>query len=286
LSNPSIVVLETHPEVRKAVTRSYSDGRVLSLDAVSDKIVEKMMTCKGPFVYEELKKQKEEGAKVSFKCWEKNGLEVNLTCFGGFLVGKMFVLSVAKLVDKTIIPDDWREELDNGVAFPIVNTCTLVMKEGCSADKKENEHMGVIFEEEIIYFLAKWESAEDVVAEEEEAGAGTEDDKADILVCEFCAETPCFWSTERENVIATVNANHGDGTSVSKSSRRKSGFRYIWRVRNGVGQKGCRTRHPECGPESGIRTLFPDNVFMGFKEEQRPARSEIIIHEPMQQTKK
>jgi hypothetical protein len=43
LSNPSIVVLETYPEVRKAVTRKYSDGQVLSLDVVSDKIVEKMM---------------------------------------------------------------------------------------------------------------------------------------------------------------------------------------------------------------------------------------------------
>jgi hypothetical protein len=150
LSNPSIVVLETHPEVRKVVTRSHSDGRVLSLDAVSDKIVKKMMTHEVPFVCEEPKKQKEEGAKVSFEHWEKNGLKVNLTCFGGFLVGKMFVLSTAKLVDKMIIPDDWREESDNDAAFPVVNTRTLAMKEGCSADEKENEHVRVIVEEKII----------------------------------------------------------------------------------------------------------------------------------------
>jgi hypothetical protein len=204
---------------------------------------------------------------VSFKYWEKNGLEVNLTYFGGSLVGKMFVLSTAKLVDKTIIPDDWREELENDVAFPTVNIRTLVMKDGCSANEKENEHMRVIVEEEIIHFLAKRESVENVVAEEEEAGAGTalDDNKADI-VCEFCAETPCVWSTERENVMAAVAADHGDDTSVTNSARRKSGFRYIWRVRNGVGQQGYRTRHPDC-VESGIRTLYPDNVFMGFKEE-------------------
>jgi hypothetical protein len=135
LSDPSIVVLETHPEVRKAVTRKHWDGRVLSLDVVSDMIVEKMMTYEVPFVYEELKKEKEEGAKVSFKYWEKNGLEVNLTYFGGSLVGKMFVLSTAKLVDTTIIPDDWRDELENDVAFPVVNMRTLVIKDGYSAKK-------------------------------------------------------------------------------------------------------------------------------------------------------
>jgi hypothetical protein len=198
----------------------------------------------------------------------------------------MFVLSMAKLVDKTIIPDDWREESENNVAFPAVNARTLVMKDGCSADEKENEHMRVIVEEEIIHFLAKRESVENAVAEEEEAGAGTAPDnnKADI-VCEFCAETPCAWSTERENVMAAVAANHGDDMSVANSTRRKSGFRHIWRVRNGVGQKGCRTRHPDCA-ESGVRTLCPDNVFMGFKEEWRRARSEIFIQEPMKKTKK
>jgi hypothetical protein len=183
LSKPSIVVLETHPEVRKAVTRKCSDGRVLSLDVVSDKIVEKMMTYEVPFVYEDLEKEKEEGAKVSFKHWEKNGLEMNLTCFGGSLVRKMFVFSTAKLVDKTIIPDDWRKELENDAAFPAVNMRTLAMKDGGSANEKENEHMPVIVEEEIIHFLAKWESVENAVAEEEEAGAGTalDDNKADIV---------------------------------------------------------------------------------------------------------
>jgi hypothetical protein len=190
VSGSSIVVLEMHPEVRKAVTRKCSDGRVLSLDAVSGEIVEKMMTHEVPFVCEELKKEKAEGAKVSFKHWEKNGLEVNLTHFGGSLAGKMFVLSTAKLADKTIIPHDWREELENDVAFPNVCTRTLAMKDGCSADEKENEHMRVIVEEEIIHFLAKWESVENAVAEEEKAGAGIvpDDNKADI-VCDFCDET-------------------------------------------------------------------------------------------------
>jgi hypothetical protein len=127
--------------------------------------------------------------------------------------------------------------------------------------------MRVIVEEEIIHFLAKWESVENVVAEEEEAGAGTVDDNKADIVCEFCDETPCVWSTERENVMATVAADHGDGTSVTNSSQRKPGFRYIWRVRNGVGQKGYRTRHPDCVESDDVRTLHPDNVFMGFKEE-------------------
>ncbi len=45
------------------------------------KIVEKMIAHKIPFVCD-LKKEEEEGAKVSFKHLVKNGLEVNLTCFG------------------------------------------------------------------------------------------------------------------------------------------------------------------------------------------------------------
>ena len=268
VSNPSVAVLERHPEVRKAVTRKQSDGRVLTLDAVADKIVEKMMTCDIPFVCDDLKKQKEEGATVSFKHWAKNGLEVNLTYFGTCVVGKKFVLTTAKLSDKSIIPDDWNEELENDAAFPMVNTRTLEMKEGCSADAKENEHVRVTVEAEVCSCLAKSEPVEDVLVAEKKdtAGAGTEDDKAQHIVCEFCAETPCVWSAERENVIATVDADHGDDTSISNSSRRKSSFRHIWRVRNGVGQKGCLTRHPEC-VESGIRALFPDDVFMGFKEE-------------------
>jgi hypothetical protein len=266
-SNPSIVVIETQPQVRKAVTRKYSDGRVLSLDVVGEKIVEKMMSYKIPFVYEDLKKEKEEGAKVSFKYWVKNGLEVNLTYFGTIVVGKMFVLSTADLVDKSIIPDEWHDELESDVAFPIVNIRSLKMSEGYSAEEKENEHMRVVMEEEILHFLANGEAnKKGVVAEEEDTDAGTNDAGTDIVVCEFCAETPCVWTTERENVIAVINADHGDDTSVSNSSRRKSSFRYIWRVRNGVGTKGCRTRHPEC-VETGVRALFPDNAFMGFKEE-------------------
>ncbi len=149
VSNPSAAVLERHPEVRKAVTSKHSDGRVLTLDAVADKIAEKMMTHDIPFVCDDLKKQKEEGATVSFEHWVKNGLEVNLTCFGTCVVGKTFVLTTAKLSDKSIIPDDWNEELENDAAFPMVNTRTLEMKEGCSADEKENEHMRMTVEAEV-----------------------------------------------------------------------------------------------------------------------------------------
>jgi hypothetical protein len=77
----------------------------------------------------------------------------------------------------------------------------------------------------------------------QDARAGTDDDKSNIVWCDHCAETPCVWWVERKNVIALVQTDHGDNTSVSDSSQRKTRFHCIWQVRNGVGQKGCRTRH-------------------------------------------
>jgi hypothetical protein len=39
----------------------------------------------------------------------------------------------------------------------------------------------------------------------------------------------------------------------------------FWVVNGGPGQKGVRKQLPEC-IEKGVRALFPDNQYMGYKE--------------------
>jgi hypothetical protein len=65
--NLHVGVLDFHPEVKKAVTKSYEDGRKLNFTVVDDKIVQRMMTYKYLFDYEALKKEKEESIEVSFQ---------------------------------------------------------------------------------------------------------------------------------------------------------------------------------------------------------------------------
>jgi hypothetical protein len=267
--NPRMVVLERHPHVVKAVTKCYDDGRELNLTLVDGKIVEKIMSFKLKFDFDEIKREKEKGKGVSFQHWEKDGLEVGLTFFGSYLISKSFVLTASKILDKNLIPENWQDELDNDIPFPTVNLGRLVMKDGYSCDQIENDYFRDVMEEELMLHLARHEAD---LAESQEVSASVPEaeqsnDTDDDTVCYFCNDCPCLWAAERENVIALINTEHGDNDpTVGNSTRRKASFRYIWRVRNGIGQKKVRTKLPTC-VETGIRALFPDTEYMGFKEE-------------------
>jgi hypothetical protein len=92
-------------------------------------------------------------------------------------------------------------------------------------------------------------------------------DTAGDTVCLFCNDCLFMWEAECDNVSTLIATEHrADDPTVTNSTHRKTSFRYIWSVRNGIGQKNVRTKHPEC-VKTGIRALFPDNIFMGFKEE-------------------
>jgi hypothetical protein len=75
------------------------------------------------------------------------------------------------------------------------------------------------------------------------------------------------WLAQREQVVANDKLEHEHVFAVENKTRRKVGFRYMfWVINGGAGQKGIRKRLPEC-VENGVRALFPDPVYMGFKEE-------------------
>jgi hypothetical protein len=74
-------------------------------------------------------------------------------------------------------------------------------------------------------------------------------------------------SQERVAVIANDENKHGHTFTINNKTRRKLAYRHMFRVVNGgPGQKGVRRRLPEC-VETGVRALFPDEEYMGFKEE-------------------
>jgi hypothetical protein len=55
---------------------------------------------------------------VSFKYWEKGGLEVSLTFFGVYLIGIMYTLDFEKIAPEKLCPEDWRDEIENGILLP------------------------------------------------------------------------------------------------------------------------------------------------------------------------
>jgi hypothetical protein len=85
-------------------------------------------------------------------------------------------------------------------------------------------------------------------------------------MCALCGENPCVWVCQREAVIANNENEHGHTFTIVNKTRCKIAFQRMFRVINGgPGQKGIRKQLPEC-VEKGIRALFSDDQYMGFKE--------------------
>ena len=84
----SEVVLEWDPCVIKAVTKRYTDGRILTLLVENDDCVEKSLSYKWKWDVKRLKNEAVSGAEIHFEQWEGGGIDVSLTYFGTYLVGK------------------------------------------------------------------------------------------------------------------------------------------------------------------------------------------------------
>jgi hypothetical protein len=53
--------------------------------------------------------KEKKGKSINFKCWANGGLEVQLTYFGDYLIGKMFTIDFA-LVTSKLVAEDWQDE--------------------------------------------------------------------------------------------------------------------------------------------------------------------------------
>jgi hypothetical protein len=113
----SIVILSKDP-VKNAITKRYPDGRTLTLVVDNNKLVEKMMTYRWEWDYEKVREEKYKGETVSFKYWVKGALDVGLRYFGTYLFGKTVALDFSKT---NLVAEDWRAEVGNDIAFPLVD---------------------------------------------------------------------------------------------------------------------------------------------------------------------
>jgi hypothetical protein len=135
-----IVVLQTEPAEKKSLTKRYLDGRVLTLLVDDDRLLEKSLTFDVRWDYNRTEKEREEGRSISFEYWEKGGLEVALTFFGSYLISKMYALDFCKQTVASLVLDDWRDELTNDIAFPMVDFKIITLKQGFSFDEVDKTH--------------------------------------------------------------------------------------------------------------------------------------------------
>jgi hypothetical protein len=255
----SIVILSKEP-VKKAITKRYPDGRTLTLVVDDDKLVEKMMTYRWGWDFDLVRDEKEKGETVSFKYWVKGALDVGLSYFGSYLFGKTVSLDFSKT---HLVPEDWRAEVGNDIAFPLVDIKRIRLESGFSADEKENPVMKSLMHDMVVDALEKYDQKKRDVKD-----IRTTKTKSDDDCCYFCGYSPCVWIAQREAVIANDKNENGHTFTITNKSRRKIAYKHMFRAVFGPGQKGIRLQLPEC-VEVGVRALFPDEQaqYMGFKEE-------------------
>jgi hypothetical protein len=223
--------------------------------------VEKSLTFRWDWDYDLIEKEKEEGKGVSFKYWAKGGLKVSLTYFGSYLFGKMLTLDYSKVTNTAIVAaNDWHDEVTYDIAFPMVNIGKIKLEEGFSPYEKDNPFMQKLMHDMVLDALSDRHKANDKKVTSSIGG-----DSGGDSLCDLCGENPCVWVCHREAVIAIDEDEHGPFAIVNKT-RHKVAYRHMFRVVNeGPGQKGVRKQLPGC-VEKGVRALFPDNQYMGFKD--------------------
>jgi hypothetical protein len=121
-------------------------------------LIEKSLTYCWSWNYERIREEKDKGADIRFKYWEKGGLDVGLTYFGTYL-GKMFTLDFEIVTTSNLLlrPEDWQDEINNEISFPIVNIEKIDFQEGYSSDKKQNNYLRDIMFEEVVEHLVDYE---------------------------------------------------------------------------------------------------------------------------------
>jgi hypothetical protein len=144
-----------------------------------------------------------------------------------------------------------------------VNVEKIPLSEGYSSEEKENPYLAGIMYADILQLIVDDENSR--------ADGGlvvVVDNEVACVECDFCGDTPCVWLVEKDRVIANGMAENGTPVTVINSTRRKLAFRYIMFccINAGPGRQGVRKKLPEC-VENGVRALFLDLMYMGFKEE-------------------
>jgi hypothetical protein len=79
---------------------------LVSLLIEDDQLLEKSLIFSWPWDYDLIEKENENGKSISFKYWEKGGLEVGLTYFKTYLVGKMYTLEFCKRTVASLVLED------------------------------------------------------------------------------------------------------------------------------------------------------------------------------------
>jgi hypothetical protein len=149
-------ILETDPNLVESITKKFEDGRSLSLHVVDGNVIEKSFTYSWAWDFEAIRREKDKGAKVKFKWWKKDGIEVDMTYYGSYLVGKMVTLTAAgRAKYPHYYPDDWHDELEKEIAFPIIDITKIELEDGYSAEETENQKMSDYVNEDIMEALAK-----------------------------------------------------------------------------------------------------------------------------------
>jgi hypothetical protein len=109
-------------------------------------------------LWEAMKKEEGKGADfVSFKCWEKGGLSVLKSCYGAHIVGLLFTLDCALVTNPKAKCETSQDELDNGIAFPMVDVRKLTTEDRCSSKQKHNPKVGSIVHGRIVDALKTFE---------------------------------------------------------------------------------------------------------------------------------
>jgi hypothetical protein len=256
ISSPiKICVLETMPKKVLTATKRYED-RTLTLHVVDDIIIEKFMTCSVPWDYEGMLTEKGTGAKVSFKWYEKDGYEVDLTYFGSFLVAKMFILTEkCKVALPHLFAADWHEELESDYYFPLLDIKMIDLQDGWSATQMDNPGMVECWHADIVSELFSYQHQKldtTVVYEEEMARSPNSS-----VACEHCRQMPCIWIRNMEAVRAAVeNMHEGDNTAFSIG--REFAFNHMNQIVQFPGKEGENEGHSEC-VSLGVMALFPEN---------------------------
>jgi hypothetical protein len=127
----------------------------LSLLVEDNELVEKSLTFSWPWGYDLIEEENKKGKSISFKYWEKGGLEVGMPFFGTYLVRKMYTLDVCKQTIAGLVLQGWQDKLVNDIAFPMVDIKKISLKDGFSTDKKENPFMKDLMHDMVIHSLTK-----------------------------------------------------------------------------------------------------------------------------------
>jgi hypothetical protein len=165
----------------------------------------------------------------------------------------MFTLYYSKVTNANLVAKDWRDEVVNEIAFPMVDVKKIKLEECFSPNKKDNQFMKTLMHDMVIDALANQDKTFD-----KDSLIGS--DKGGDSLCDLCGENPCVWVSECEVVIAKMRTNMATPSpSSTRLTLRPAAITCS-------GSKGIRKQLPEC-VKKGVRALFPDDQYIGFKEQ-------------------